>query len=317
MTARFFPFLPPRSASFNPQRRRSLSTPNGPRMWCAPCTSSVRRYGSPSLLMCICGSLCPQFPRPGSYESDARLPMSARRLARSACLHPSPAAAAPPADNFPAPVFRSVRCTRRCVHLTSRFPPATAPVPVAVLDSAPPLSPDSYSARCTRAVALRSSWPVRAPCSPAPFVPAPVPLAPGSPSDPLAPSRCDASPDTATADRSAPAVPASAHPADHLSFGSLQSSARYAHAPRSLRVPTRSTIGSPRANACRFPVRSGSPAFLQTLPSSPSESCPAAAPAPLRLVHPTHNTNSNDRPDRNRSSASARENSCSASSLRC
>src|SRR5450432_4222123 len=25
------------------------------------CTSNVRRYGSPSLLMCICGSLCPEF----------------------------------------------------------------------------------------------------------------------------------------------------------------------------------------------------------------------------------------------------------------
>ena len=49
--ARFFPLLPPRSASFRPQRRRSLSAPNGPRMWCAPCTSKVRRYGSPSLLM--------------------------------------------------------------------------------------------------------------------------------------------------------------------------------------------------------------------------------------------------------------------------
>ena len=41
--ARFFPFLPPRSASFSPQRLRSQSMPNGPRMCCAPCTSSVRR----------------------------------------------------------------------------------------------------------------------------------------------------------------------------------------------------------------------------------------------------------------------------------
>src|SRR5580704_17534309 len=57
--ARFFPLLPPRSASFRPQRRRSLSAPNGPRMGCAPCTNSVRRYGSPSLRICICGSLWP------------------------------------------------------------------------------------------------------------------------------------------------------------------------------------------------------------------------------------------------------------------
>src|SRR5436309_14080469 len=55
--ARFFAFRPPRSANLSPQRRRSQSAPNSPRMCCAPCTSSVRRYGSPSLLMCIwaCG----------------------------------------------------------------------------------------------------------------------------------------------------------------------------------------------------------------------------------------------------------------------
>jgi hypothetical protein len=41
--ARFFPFLPPRSASFRPQRLRSQSIPKGPRMCCAPCTSSVRK----------------------------------------------------------------------------------------------------------------------------------------------------------------------------------------------------------------------------------------------------------------------------------
>src|SRR6201981_2743666 len=41
--ARFFPFLPPRSASFRPQRLRSQSIPNGPRICCAPCTNSVRR----------------------------------------------------------------------------------------------------------------------------------------------------------------------------------------------------------------------------------------------------------------------------------
>jgi hypothetical protein len=41
-TARFLALLPPRSHSFNPQRRRSLSCPNGPRMYCAPCTIRVR-----------------------------------------------------------------------------------------------------------------------------------------------------------------------------------------------------------------------------------------------------------------------------------
>jgi hypothetical protein len=41
--ARFLPFLPPRSASFSPHRHRSESSPNGPRMCCAPCTKTIRR----------------------------------------------------------------------------------------------------------------------------------------------------------------------------------------------------------------------------------------------------------------------------------
>jgi len=44
---RFFPFFPPRSASFSPQRRRSLSTPNGPRIWWAPCTSPSEIVSTP------------------------------------------------------------------------------------------------------------------------------------------------------------------------------------------------------------------------------------------------------------------------------
>jgi hypothetical protein len=49
MMARLFPFLPPRSAKFNPHMRRSESPPNGPMMCCGPCTSTMRRYESPSL----------------------------------------------------------------------------------------------------------------------------------------------------------------------------------------------------------------------------------------------------------------------------
>src|SRR5206468_3460478 len=42
--ARLLPLLPPRSASFKPQRRRSQSTPNGPKICCAPCTiTSLKR----------------------------------------------------------------------------------------------------------------------------------------------------------------------------------------------------------------------------------------------------------------------------------
>ena len=61
----FLPILSATLRQLRPQRRRSLSAPNGPRMWCAPCTNNVRKYGSPSLLMCSCGSLCPELRRPG------------------------------------------------------------------------------------------------------------------------------------------------------------------------------------------------------------------------------------------------------------
>jgi hypothetical protein len=54
-------------------------------------------------------------------------------------------------------------------------------------------------------------------------------------------ARCDVAPDITTWDRSGPAAPRFAHPTDRPSFGSLRSSARCAHAPRSLRAPTRST----------------------------------------------------------------------------
>ena len=47
----FFAFFPPRAASFKPHRRRSVSGPRHPKIQCAPCTSSLRRYRSPSLGM--------------------------------------------------------------------------------------------------------------------------------------------------------------------------------------------------------------------------------------------------------------------------
>jgi hypothetical protein len=53
----------------------------------------------------------------------------------------------------------------------------------------------------------------------------------------------------------------------------LRSSARCAHAPRSLRVPTCSTPGTPTANASPSPTRSDSAASSRTLLSSPSDSC--------------------------------------------
>jgi hypothetical protein len=51
-----------------------------------------------------------------------------------------------------------------------------------------------------------------------------------------------------------------------------RSRARCAHAPRSLRALTRSTPGSRRASAFRFPLRSGSAACFRTLLASLSES---------------------------------------------
>src|SRR5215467_15296836 len=46
-----------------------------------PCTSSVRRYSSPSLLMCIWGSLSPEFLRPGCNPTKH----PASRLFRNRC----------------------------------------------------------------------------------------------------------------------------------------------------------------------------------------------------------------------------------------
>src|SRR5580658_6416158 len=66
-TARFFAFLPPRAASFSPQRFKSVSGPRH-RIQCAPCTSNWRKYRSPSLLIRNCGWLSPDF-----HERAARV----------------------------------------------------------------------------------------------------------------------------------------------------------------------------------------------------------------------------------------------------
>jgi hypothetical protein len=68
------------------------------------------------------------------------------------------------------------------------------------------------------------------------------------------------------------------HPTGRPSAGSPRLNARCAHAPRSLRVPTRSIAGLPRASAFPFPTRSGSAACPRTLLSWPSESCSAFVP---------------------------------------
>jgi len=46
--ALFFAFFPPRSQSRSPYRLRSVSGPNGPKMYCALPTSSLRTIVSPA-----------------------------------------------------------------------------------------------------------------------------------------------------------------------------------------------------------------------------------------------------------------------------
>ena len=69
MMARFFPALPPRSASLSPHRRRSLSAPNGPMDVVLTCSLQPAGFaGMDAPLLAdvhLCGSLCPEFLRPG------------------------------------------------------------------------------------------------------------------------------------------------------------------------------------------------------------------------------------------------------------
>src|SRR5499425_2147111 len=58
--ARFFAFFPPRSQSRSPYRRKSVSGPNGPKIYCALPTSSLRTIVSPVLLIPNCGWLSPE-----------------------------------------------------------------------------------------------------------------------------------------------------------------------------------------------------------------------------------------------------------------
>src|SRR6266576_4532509 len=58
--ALFFAFFPPRSQSRSPYRRKSVSGPNGPKLYCALPTSSRRIIVSPALLIPNCGWLSPE-----------------------------------------------------------------------------------------------------------------------------------------------------------------------------------------------------------------------------------------------------------------
>src|SRR6266853_6377582 len=58
--ALFFAFFPPRSQRRSPYRRKSVSGPNGPKIYCALPTSSLRTIVSPVLLIPNCGWLSPE-----------------------------------------------------------------------------------------------------------------------------------------------------------------------------------------------------------------------------------------------------------------
>src|SRR6202011_3215112 len=58
--ALFFAFFPPRSQSRSPYRRKSVSDPNRPKIYCALPTSSLRSIVSPVLLIPNCGWLSPE-----------------------------------------------------------------------------------------------------------------------------------------------------------------------------------------------------------------------------------------------------------------
>jgi hypothetical protein len=60
-TAFFFAFFPPRSQSRSPCRRMSVSGTNGPKIYCAIPSSSLRSIPSPALLIPNCGWLPPEF----------------------------------------------------------------------------------------------------------------------------------------------------------------------------------------------------------------------------------------------------------------
>jgi len=76
--ALFFAFFPPRSHSRNPYRRKSVSGPNGPRIYCALPTSSRRTIVSPALLMPNCGWLSPESSCFGTNPDRVPHPDSSR-----------------------------------------------------------------------------------------------------------------------------------------------------------------------------------------------------------------------------------------------
>ena len=173
--ARFLPFLPPRSASFRPQRLRSQSTPNGP--------ENVLRslhQQRPQIRIAFLADVHLRFALSGVSSSWLQPQITAHVAALAEAMRIFQRQQEGQRDQrahpLDLPQQRHLRVTLLrqffdplvifAYLLTERLQcrPAAAPARFAVPGSGLRLSPDSYSARYIRAAARRSSWPVHEPC---------------------------------------------------------------------------------------------------------------------------------------------------------
>jgi hypothetical protein len=193
----------------------------------APCTIIVRRYRPPSLLIFFCGSLSPEFLRPGfnprkqptSRLFRNRCGSSIVRTYVSAICVPTPfTCLSKDTSGYTSLAIFSIRSSYSWTPLVQRFdffeqrlqniPQLGAPIRQPVHGS---------PAVChTRAAVHHKTSPTRVLRSPRPFEHSPVQLAPGLLSDGFALAHCDAAPAPIARDRFAPVVPVSAHRVDPL-----------------------------------------------------------------------------------------------------
>ena len=107
-----------------------------------------------------------------------------------------------------------------------------------------------------------------------------------------------------------------------VKYRGISPAARYAHAPRSLRVPTRSTVDLPKANAFPFPTRSDNAVCPEHLLHGFRSCGQPLFPEALVPLRPTRNTISTDPLGQIRSSARLRKipdllRRCGANLFRC
>ena len=175
--ARFFPLLPPRSASFSPQRLRSQSTPNGPknvlrslhqqrsqirialladvhlRLALSRVSAVPAAAPDSSPTSRLLRKRCAIFQRQQERQRDQRayaLDLLQQRHLRVALF---------------AQASRSARCTRGSARSPIRCTLSSgSSAALQFRTQSLRLSSDSYSAHCIPAAARRSSWPVHEPC---------------------------------------------------------------------------------------------------------------------------------------------------------